>query len=239
MRHRASRVAVPERPRSTPTVPDEPAEHVRVLQLAETDRLADDEVAVMVDVLRASSTIAIAFDRGAASVHPVQTPDDARRRAQGLEDAVLVGERNRGELEGFIDNSPARLEDEDLTGRHVVLTTTNGTRALLACEDAGRVLVGGLVNASALADELSGERVALVAAGWEDQPASDDDACCAYLAELFRGGRPRLGETLEALEASTSAVKLREHGKGADVDICLSLDVAPVVPEMDGDRLVV
>ncbi len=234
----ASRLPVPADDRSTPTVPDEPAEHVRVLQLAEADELAPDETAVMVDVLRASSTIAIAFDRGAASVHPVQTPEDARMRAEGLDDAVLVGERSRGRLDGFLDNSPATLARQDLSGRDVVLTTTNGTRALLACEPAGRVLVGGLVNASALARAVACERVALVAAGWEGRPASDDDACCAYLAELLRGREPDLAAALEALEASTSAVKLRELGKGDDVDLCLSLDAAPVLPEMDGDRLV-
>lgn len=223
---------------TTPTVPETPAASVRVLQLAETDEIEPHEAAVMVDVLRASSTIAIALDRGAAAVHPVQTPEDARMRARDLDDAVLVGERNRGQLEGFVDNSPAKIEAMDLTGKQVVLTTTNGTRALLACERADRVIVGGLVNASRLAHALAGEDIALVAAGWEGKPASDDDACCAYLAELLRGHKPRLGETLEALEASTSAIKLREHGKGADVDLCLSLDIAPVVPELDGDRLV-
>lgn len=223
---------------STPTLPDEPAQSVRVLQLAETDQLEPEETAVMVDVLRASSTIAIALDRGAASVHPVETPEDARIRAKGLDDAVLVGERNRGQLEGFVDNSPAEIEDLDLSGRHVVLTTTNGTRALLACQAAGRVLVGGLVNASRLAEAVAGEAVALVAAGWEGKPASDDDVACAYLAELFQGRKPPLGQTLERLEESTSAIKLREHGKGADVDLCLSLDIAPVVPELDEDRLV-
>lgn len=224
-----------EAPSVTP--PEEPAD-VRVLELEETDRLDSGETAVVVDVLRASSTIAVAFGRGARSVHPVHSPEDARRTAEVLDDPLLVGERNRGSLDGFVDNSPATLDKMDLSGREIVLTTTNGTRALLACRKARRVVPGGLVNASRLAERLAGERVALVAAGWEGEPAEDDAACCAFLAELLGGGTPDLDETLEELEASTSARKLREHGKGEDVDICLSLDAAPVVPELEGDRLV-
>lgn len=212
---------------------------MRVLELEAIDRLRPDETAVVVDVLRATSTIAIAFTQGARSVHPVESPDHAHRRAEALDDVVLVGERNRGSLDGFVDNSPAALAEMDLTGQDVVLTTTNGTRALLASQDAERVLAGGLVNASRLAERVAGEDVALVAAGWEGRPAEDDTACCAYLAELLEGGQPDLEATLEELEASTSARKLREHGKGDDVDLCLSVDRAPVVPEFRGDRLVV
>lgn len=221
-----------------PTVPDQPAENVRVLQLSEVDALTEEETAVVVDVLRASTTISVAFHQGARSVHPVETPEDAHARAEDLDAPFLVGERNRGSLEGFTDNSPATLAQQDLEEKDVVLTTTNGTRALLACRDAGEVVVGSLVNASSLAQALVGERVALVAAGWEGLPASDDDACCAYLTQLLQGRQPDLDVTRQALEASTSAVKLREAGKGADVDLCLRLDAAPVVPRLDGDRLV-
>jgi len=69
-------------------------------------------------------------------------------------------------------------------------------------------------------------------------PAADDDACCAYLAERLRGAEPSVDDVIEALEASTSAVELRKAGKGADVDLCLSRDVANVVPEFDGRRIV-
>lgn len=227
------RARVPE-----PTPPETPPERVRTLQAHEADKLEPPETAIVVDVLRATSTVAVALDRGARSVHPVETPEAARRRAESLDDPLLVGERDRGSLEGFVDNSPAALADMELDGREVVLTTTNGTQALLAARQADRVLAAGLVNASRIAASVGGERVALVAAGWRGRAAEDDDACCAYLADLLTGAAPDLEATLEALEASTSAVKLREAGKGDDVDVCLSPDAAPVVPTLEGDRLV-
>jgi 2-phosphosulfolactate phosphatase len=192
----------------------------------------------MVDVLRASTTIAIALARGAREVVPVETPEEARETGERVDDAVLVGERSRGKLDGFVDNSPASVAQLELSGRPVVLTTTNGTRALLASQGAGRVLVGCMANAAALREAVAGEDVALVAAGWRGEPAEDDDACCAFLAELLQGRRPDPQATVAELERSTSARKLREAGKGDDVDLCLSANAFPVVPELDGRALV-
>jgi 2-phosphosulfolactate phosphatase len=227
------------------TVSEEPrtdaearAASVRTLQVAETDRLSADETAVVVDVLRASTTICVALVCGVDRVIPVETVEAAREVGEELEDAVLVGERDRGQLEGFVDNSPASVAELDLDGRPVVLTTTNGTQALAASEAAGRVLVGCMANADALREAVAGEDVALVAAGWRGEPAEDDDACCAYLAELLRGEDPDREAAIEALEASTSATKLREHGKGDDADLCLSVDRYQLVPERDGEALV-
>lgn len=221
-----------------PRVPETPAKSVRTLQASEAEGLKAEETAIVVDVLRATTTIAVALDQGAAAVYPVATPEAAREKGAAIGEAVLVGERDRGALEGFVDNSPAELSRMDLEGREVVLTTTNGTHALLAARGAGRVLAGGLVNASRIAEAVGGDRVALVAAGWRGEAAEDDDACCAFLAGLLRGEPVSVEEVLSALEASTSAVKLREGGKGEDVDACLGVDTAPVVPVLEGERVV-
>lgn len=210
---------------------------LRTLQAHQADKLEARETAVMVDVLRASTTITIALARGASQVVPVKTPQGAREAGERFDDPVLVGERARGALDGFVDNSPARVAELQLEGRPVVLTTTNGTRALLAAQDAGRVLVGCMANAAALQREVAGESVALVAAGWEGGAAEDDDACCAFLETLLTGQTPDLEQTLAELEASTSARKLREAGKDEDVDLCLSLDAFPVVPELEDGSL--
>lgn len=210
---------------------------MRTLQASEAERIEPEETAVVVDVLRASTTIAVALARGASVVVPVETPEQALEVSEEFGDPVLVGERARAPLEGFVDNSPARLAELDLDGRPVVLTTTNGTGALLGARGARRVLAGSMVNASAIQAAVAGEPVALVAAGWQGRPAEDDDACCAYLAELLEGGDPDEAAALDELEASTSARKLREAGKGDDVDLCLSVDRFDVVPELEGDRL--
>lgn len=216
---------------------DPPPASVRTLQVARADELGPDETAVVVDVLRASTTIAVALHGGAREVVPVESPERAREVGQRFDDPVLVGERHREPLHGFVDNSPAALADHDVEDRTVVLTTTNGTRALHAATGAGRVLVGSLANASALRSAVAGEEVTLVAAGWMGEPAGDDDACCAFLADLWTGGQPDVEAAVDELEASTSAVKLREAGKGNDVDLCLSMDRFPVVPKLEDGRL--
>jgi 2-phosphosulfolactate phosphatase len=220
------------------TADDATVANLRTLQASEAEQLAEDETAIVVDVLRASTTITVAVAGGAREVVPVETPDQAREVAQRFEDPVLVGERARGSLDGFVDNSPAQVAREDVDGRPVVLTTTNGTRALLASQGAGRVLVGCMANAEALRRAVAGEDVALVAAGWQGARAEDDDVCCTFLAELCTGGHPDPASTAEELERSTSARKLREAGKGEDVDVCLAYDRYAVVPELDEGSLI-
>jgi 2-phosphosulfolactate phosphatase len=108
-------------------------------------------IAIVIDVLRASTTVITALARGAARVRPVRTVGEARSLA-GQPGVLLGGERGGRPIEGFdLGNSPLEYTRQRVAGHDLVITTTNGTAALHACRDATDVLVGAVVNCSAVA----------------------------------------------------------------------------------------
>src|SRR5258706_13920045 len=123
--------------------------------LVEPAQLAG-KTAVVIDVLRATTTIVHALAAGATQVIPCLEVDEARRIAAELgERAISGGERGGKQIPGFdLGNSPAEYSRERVAGKTVVFTTTNGTRAMLRCKAARRVLLGAFVNFSAVCREL-------------------------------------------------------------------------------------
>jgi 2-phosphosulfolactate phosphatase len=208
--------------------------------------------AVVIDVIRASTTIVTALAHGARAVRPVATPDEARalaRRWPG-DPALLGGERGGEPPPGFdCGNSPAEYTPERVRGRTVIFTTTNGTRALLAVEGAKQVAVGGFVNASAVVDWLGRQatEVLLVCAGETGRFCLEDAACAGLLVARLWAARPgavrsdaaRAAAILYAHYASDLGWMLDEalwaqalvaQGRGADLPVCAALDAFDVVP---------
>lgn len=126
--------------------------------LTSPEELAD-RVVVVVDVLRATTTIAAALASGARQVIPCLEVEQARETARRQPGEVLLGgERNGVKIPGFdLGNSPEEYAPSRVAGKTVVFTTTNGTRAMMACRRARRVLLGSFVNFSAVCHELSRE----------------------------------------------------------------------------------
>ncbi len=136
----------------------------------------------MIDVLRASTTIATAVAGGAAAVVPTGDIDSARRIAASLPGPVLTGgERGGLPIDGFdLGNSPLEYSADRVLGRSVVITTTNGTAALDACRDAAVVLIGAIVNRAAVGRAareqalLLAQPVHLVCAGTDGEVTEED-----------------------------------------------------------------
>ena len=201
-------------------------------------------VGIVVDVLRATSTMCQALASGYSRVLCCAEIDDARALAQTEGPAKLAGERRLEHIEGFdFGNSPRELEGEPTAGT-LILTTTNGTRLLVAAaERYERVYVGSLLNLDAVAAAAreSGEEVAVLCAGVLGELALDDAYCAGRIAQAL-GGEPtdsaqaaiRIAASfptaLEGLGASRSAANLRRHGMEADVDVCARESVLDVVP---------
>ena len=170
----------------------------RVLNVYSTPQMVAPEAmvggtAVVIDVLRASTTIVRAMEAGAADVIPCVEVEEARRIAGRLpaELTVLGGERGGLPIDGFdLGNSPTEYTPLRVGGRTVVFTTTNGTRAIDRCRRADRVLVGAFVNATAVFEELvSAERIHLVCAGTRGQSSLEDLLLAGMLvARLQREG---------------------------------------------------
>ncbi len=136
-----------------------------------------EDVAVVVDVLRMTTTAAVLFARGLDELFVIADADEATRHAHRT-GALLLGERGGLPLPGFDGgNSPVERLNDDLSGRSAVLCTTNGSRAVEAVASARHVLLGALVNATAVADRavaLAERRILLVCAGTGDAPSLDD-----------------------------------------------------------------
>lgn len=235
--------------------------HVDVAPTAETlcpAGLAERAVLV-VDVLRASTTIVTALANGCAGVVPVPDPETARRRLADAPGALVAGERRGEPLAGFdLGNSPLEFTPERVGGRTVIFTTSNGTRALLAARAAAAVAVAALVNLGAAAAwaRAQGRDITVACAGERGARSLEDWVCAGLLAErladaagvvLSEAGReavvaarPYAGDVGRLGMDSAWALHLHAAGRGEDVAACLRVDTLALVPvyRADVDRIV-
>ncbi len=214
--------------------------------------------AVVVDVLRASTTIVAALAAGAVHVVPCLEPEDAllAREAAALP-CVLGGERRGVRIDGFdLGNSPREYTPDSVGGRILAFTTTNGTRALLRCAPATAVLVGCLTNRAAVcrAAHARARPVQIVCAGTDgalclddviasgaiasallatgDFDPGDDDATRLAIA-AFNAAGPAPAALAAALRQGRGGRNLVAIGLAPDIDDCAAIDTSPIVPVFD------
>lgn len=218
-------------------------------------------IAVVIDVLRASTTIATALAHGAVAVRAVPTVEEARLAASAGA-ALLGGERGGLPIAGFdLGNSPREYTPDRVAGRRIVITTTNGTAALAACGAAREIVVGAIVNRAAVAAAVARlarargiTAVHLVCAGTDGAVTAEDVlAAGAILAagadagdaldEAARGAREAFGRVAAAADPRAALVaefhrspggsSLVALGMEADLPACAALDALAVVPWLD------
>jgi 2-phosphosulfolactate phosphatase len=201
-------------------------------------------VGIVVDVLRATSTMTQALAAGYRRVLCCAEIEEARALAETEGPAKLAGERRLEHIEGFdFGNSPSEVAGQP-AAETLILSTTNGTRLLVdAAARFDRVYVGSLLNLEAVARAAreTGEDVAVLCAGVLGQLTLDDAYCAGRIAEAL-GGAPAdsatvairlahtFGSALEGLGASWSAGNLRRHKLEADIEWCARESVLDVVP---------
>ena len=217
--------------------------------------------AIAIDVLRATSVITTALANGAAAFYPTEEIEEAFSLAKELaarhpQDKVLLGgERLALKIPGFdLANSPLEYTVGAVSGARLVMTTSNGTRAIKAAGGSQSVYIGCLRNAAAVARQVSGcGEILIVCAGTQDLPdISDSLAAGAIIRELETLGlRPELGDlammcrdyfnpgTFEAIIRKSRHGR-RLSGMGLDDDIlyCCKLNAAATVPKYDGKQIV-
>jgi 2-phosphosulfolactate phosphatase len=209
----------------------------------------------VIDVLRASTSIAVAMANGARAVIPLESPDEVVMRAKAFErsDVLLAGERKMRSIPGFdLGNSPRQFTREAVEGKTVLLTTTNGTPAITNTPGARDVVIASYVNFTAVLAMLraalrGGEDVTVICAGRDRQFALEDAACAGrFVSLLSKDGSAvalndaahacalidrKYGEELVHLfEASEHGRALREAGFGDDLPACAAVDSSPVIP---------
>ncbi len=237
---------------------------VDVLLGAATVSPADvaDRVVVVIDVLRASTTAAIALANGARALVPCESVEEAGQRAKAMnQDAVrLGGERRMMRIPGFdFGNSPLEYTPAQVSGMTVVFTTTNGTRALAGSQTARACYFAGFVNAQSTITAVKRASmgvvdVTIVCAGTEGRVALEDVTCAGRIARLLLASephatcsdsariatlceRPYQDDVMSLARDATHAQSLVSAGFADDVACCLAVDSVPLAVEYRDGQL--
>jgi 2-phosphosulfolactate phosphatase len=215
-------------------------------------------IAVVIDVLRATTTIIHALAAGAGRVIPCGEIDEARQVAASLPDGTVLlgGERGGLRIPGFdLGNSPTEYESAIVAGKTIVMTTTNGTRALLRARTARRVVVAAFANLNAVVGWLAAETgpIHIVCAGTDGAVTLEDVLCAGSIIEGLRQAVSgldfsddsaalalNLSETrashydplLAVLRGGRGGRNLIENGLESDISVAARRDVADLVPEL-------
>ncbi|MAV35554.1 MAG: 2-phosphosulfolactate phosphatase [Planctomycetaceae bacterium] len=225
-------------------------------QLLDPHTLAGSTV-VVIDVLRASTTVVTALAAGARTVFPCLEIEEALEVAQRFgEQAVLGGERGGRRIAGFdLGNSPAEYVAETVADKVVVFTTTNGTRAMQVCRSAERVLIGAFVNHTVVAEHLATcAKVDLVCAGTRGEVTREDVLFAGAIVARLAGPTTALNDASRlawdawsgaitqppehrlltaSLQDSQGGRNLLEIGQAADIAFAAQLDMTDLLPELD------
>ena len=214
------------------------------------------EIVVVIDVLRATSAICAAFDNGVKSIIPVATVEEALEyKAKGY----LVGAERKGQIvEGFdFGNSPFSFMKKELRGQEVVLTTTNGTKALDIAKNAETVVVGSLLNLDALCEwlEVQDKNILCLCSGWQDKFNLEDTICAGAISEYLvaTGNFTSVEDSSIAakylylsawdrymgfLKASSHRRRLKNLNLNEDIKYCLTPNQTNVIPILKDGKLV-
>lgn len=209
------------------------------------------KTAVVIDVLRATSTIITALSNGCTEVQPAETVCQAKNLWQPGD--WLGGERYGKKITGFhAGNSPYEYIGEETRGKKIILTTTNGTRAIQKSYKATHIIAGSFLNASACAHALLSLRkdVVILCSGAQDAFALEDGLCAGLiLNELHKQAEHGMTlqindfgkamqsaylqhaeHLLDALLECTGGKRLSKLGYQHDIEYCAGVNTVPVVP---------
>ncbi len=221
---------------------------------AEVRDRARGSTAIVVDVVRATTCIVEAMANGATAVYPAGSIEEAvaLREKLGRDGILLCGERAGLRIDGFdLGNSPAEFAADAVRGKRLAMTTTNGTKALVAARAADRVLVASFLNAAAVADAARDDAsIVVVCAGKEGRFSLDDVVCAGRIVRDLAGDGERPAAALDdaaraaadlalanplsrdMLARTAAGRALVDAGLGSDLDLCAKADTRRIVPAM-------
>lgn len=233
---------------------------VLVLPQLGKDRELVNKRIVVLDVLRATSTIVTALYNGATEVIPVQEYDEALNlvRSIGRNICLLGGERKGLKIEGFdLGNSPLEYTREQVDGKKIILCTTNGTKTIKTFRNGGEVLIGSYLNMERLVAYLikDPQDTTLVCSGREGVLCLEDLACAGMIAQLVAGvveaeltdaaqvaifsAKQNSNESLVKFTSQTEHGRyLNSIGMGEDLNFCTTLNSAPIIPRFKEGRII-
>ena len=214
-------------------------------------------VVVVIDVFRATSAICTAFQNGVKEIIPVATIEEAKEyKEKGY---LVAAERNGEVVDGFdMGNSPFSYMGDEIRGKKVVLTTTNGTKAVERAKAADQLIIGSFLNLKAVCNflEVSQKNVILLCAGWRDRFNLEDSLFAGAviyslsqnprytgLSDSSLAAKHLYGlakDDLNAFLASSShRNRLKRLNLDRDINYCLQENTMDLVPIFEGNALVI
>jgi 2-phosphosulfolactate phosphatase len=216
----------------------------------------DEAVVVVIDVFRATSAIVTAFYNGVSKMIPVATVQEAKEyQANGF---MAAAERDGEMMEGFeLGNSPFGYMNSKVKGKTIAISTTNGTQAIEASRKASKIIIGSFLNLEVVCDYLVAQKkdVILVCAGWKNKFNLEDTLfagavvdnlttesdfqidCDSAIASkhLYNVAK---GNLYDFLSNSSHRNRLAKLDLERDIKYCLTLNLCPIIPVMEGKYLV-
>ena len=211
----------------------------------------ENDTVIVVDIFRATTTMCAAFHNGAAAIIPIADIELAKKyKSEGF----LVGAERKTRRVEFADfgNSPFEYSKEKVSGREIVFTTTNGTRAIEAAKDSDRLFIGAFSNIDALIDKClaTAERIVVLCAGWNNKVNTEDTLFGGALVEklmkktevVFESDAVRMAlqlwnlaknDPIEFVKSSDHYKRLVDNDVESDAAFCFKENTVSVVPVYD------
>lgn len=214
----------------------------------------EGKVVVVIDIFRATSSICYGFENGAEEIIPVASVEECKSyEGKGY---LLAAERNGEVVNGFdFGNSPFSYTSEKVSGKKIVLTTTNGTHAIQQAKSADKIVVGSFLNLDALCNWLSTQShdVILLCSGWKNKFNLEDTLFAGAVVNKLKDSFSHHCDASVAAEdmyvlakdnlrsylyKSSHSQRLKELNIEADIQFCLKQNICKVIPVLEGERLV-
>jgi 2-phosphosulfolactate phosphatase len=207
-----------------------------------------DSIVVIVDILRATTSMVTAFMNGANKLIPIGSLDEARAyKAKGF----LVAAERDGIVRDFADfgNCPSNFSKEQVQGKDIVYTTTNGTQTIHLAKGCYKIAIGAYINLSALAAWIIKEKhdLVILCAGWKDKFSLEDTLFAGALIEKVLSSEQfeticdsthasvdlwklAKGNLLQYIEKAANRHRLRKNGVDQSIEYCHTLDLTDIIP---------
>lgn len=211
-------------------------------------------IVVVIDIFRATSSICYGIENGAESIIPVATIEACESYRHS--DFLLAAERNGEVVDGFdFGNSPFSYTEDKVSGKTIVLTTTNGTHAINMSRGAHKIVIGSFLNLAALCDWLKTQPndVLLLCSGWKDKVNLEDTLFAGGVVHYLKDEDYTLDDAGIAsedlynmakndlnnyLKKTSHSERLKKLGIEEDIKFCLNLNITKGIPILDGERLI-
>jgi len=213
-------------------------------------------IVVIIDIFRATTSICYGIENGAEAIIPVAEVEECLAYQDKNPEYLLAAERNGEVVTGFdFGNSPFSYTADKVTGKTIVLTTTNGTQALYLSREAKQIVIGSFLNLTALCNWLktTDEHILLVCAGWKYNFNLEDSLFAGAVIEQLKAAGYQLDDPAIAandlfqlgkhdisgyLKKTSHSERLKKLGIEKDIAFCLNTDTTTSIPVLHDNKLI-